>query len=401
MLRFFPFRNRSFGRLPRSALVVPAAAALSLTACETGPRQTAFIDRLGTDTMAIEVYTRTADRIEGDVLVRSPVTRVAHYVGELSPEGTISRFEVAWKTPAENPEGPPPQEFTVTMEGDSATVERKGGETEGTMRVATPPGTIPVVGTTPITYAVLEQAVKQAIAEGADSLPLTLLSASGRMRPNALVRHSTDSVSVDFFGSPMVASVESDGRVSGRSGEQTTMKVVGERVSRIDVDNLASDFAARDARGEGLGVPSPGATLEKQAGGANFEVVYSRPATRGREIFGGLVPWNEVWRTGANAATIFTTDRNLVMGDARIPAGSYTLWTIFTPESATLIINSQTGQWGTAYDATQDFVRVPLTQETLSEPVERFAIDIEEADGGAVLQLSWDTSRFSIPMTVR
>jgi hypothetical protein len=351
--------------------------------------------------MAIEVFTRTSDRIEGDVLIRSPVTRVAHYVGELSPEGTISRFEVAWKTPAENPEGPPAQTFTVTMEGDSATVERMGGENEGTMKVATPPGTLPTVGITPISYAMLEQAVKQAIATDVDSLPVTFLSASGRMRPNALVRHGTDTVSFDFFGSPMLASVEADGQLSGRSGLQTTMKVVGERVSRVDLEALASEFAARDARGEGLGVASPGATLERAAGGANFEVVYSQPAKRGREIFGGLVPWNEVWRTGANAATIFTTSRNLMVGDARVPAGSYTLWTTFTPESATLIINSQTGQWGTAYDATQDFVRVPMTSETLTEPVERFTINIEETDDGAVLQLSWDTSRFSVPMRIR
>ena len=111
--------------------------------------------------------------------------------------------------------------------------------------------------------------------------------------------------------------------------------------------------------------------VETTIGGASLTVEYSRPAKRGREIWGGLVPYGEVWRTGANAATAFTTDRDLEIGGAEVPAGSYTLFSIFTSESAQLIINRQTGQWGTMYDEAQDLVRVNLTPETIAEPVER------------------------------
>ncbi len=113
------------------------------------------------------------------------------------------------------------------------------------------------------------------------------------------------------------------------------------------------------------------------------------------------MPYGEVWRTGANAATAFTTDRDLEIGGAEVPAGSYTLFSIFTSESAQLIINRQTGQWGTMYDESQDLVRVNLTPETLAESVERFTISIEPSGDGAVLLLIWDTTRFSVPLTVK
>ncbi|KPK64079.1 MAG: hypothetical protein AMS21_06385 [Gemmatimonas sp. SG8_38_2] len=175
---------------------------------------------------------------------------------------------------------------------------------------------------------------------------------------------------------------------------------MGQRAAGIDFDALAADYAARDARGEGMGPASPQATVQVEVGDANLEIVYSRPAKRGREIWGSLVPWSEVWRTGANAATSFTTDRDLVIGGAAVPAGSYTLWSIFTEGSAQLIINKQTGQWGTQYDAEQDLVRVDLTKQELPHPVERFNIGIETMDGGATLGLTWDTIRYLVPIEV-
>jgi hypothetical protein len=223
----------------------------------------------------------------------------------------------------------------------------------------------------------------------------------GRIQPNTIVRLSPDSVAFNFFGSPYVARISADGKILGRSGERTTYKAVGEQVSPLDLAGLAAEFAARDARGEGLGVLSPTETVQATIDGANFTVVYSRPAKRGREIWGGLVPHSEVWRTGANAATEFTTDRDLEIGGAQVPAGSYTLFSIFSPESAQLIINRQTGQWGTMYDEAQDLVRINLTPETLPESVERFTISIEPSGDEGVLQLIWDRTRFSVPITVK
>lgn len=396
-----PTFSRPTGRHAAVSLLVSAAIIFATGCADQGQR--AYVERLGVDTMSVETYERTATGFHGAVVTRSPHTLIARYSAELGPEGTITSMEVEWSTPPENPEGAQSWGYTVTLEGDSATIERRGGRNPGTARIAVPPDAIPTVGTMPVTYAVLEQAVRQAIASGLDSFPVSFVSAGRRpIMSNAIVRLSPDSVSMDFFGSPFVARVDSDGQVLGRSGERTTYKAVGESVGALDVAGLAADFAARDARGEGIGVASPAATVETTIGGANLTVEYSRPAKRGRETWGGLlVPYGEVWRTGANAATAFTTDRDLEIGGADVPAGSYTLFSIFTAESAQLIINRQTGQWGTMYDETQDLVRVNLTPEAIAEFVERFTISIEPSRDGGVLQLIWDRTRFSVPITVR
>lgn len=122
---------------------------------------------------------------------------------------------------------------------------------------------------------------------------------------------------------------------------------------------------------------------------------------RRRKIFGSLVPFGAVWRTGANEATHLRTDRDITIGTIRVPRGTYTLWTIPERDGWTLIINRQTGQWGTDYDKTQDVGRASMKLSTLREPVEQFTIVIEPTrNGSGTLAMIWDTTRASIPISV-
>jgi hypothetical protein len=385
-------------------MYVVAAIVVLVAGCESQTFSRAYVETLGTDTTSVEVFTRTADGFTGDLLVRSPVTRVAHYEATLTPEGHINWMKVDWSTPPENPDGPPPASFTVTIEGDSATVEMTGAQGDRTVRIAVPEGAIPSVGKTPVSYAVLEQAGHQAVASsGGATYGLNIISvARSRISQNALTRMGGDTVSMDFFGSQMLSGIDAEGRVLWRSGARTTLKVEGTRVESLDFAALAADYAARDARGEGMGVASPEASVEASIGRAQITVVYSQPAKRGREIWGGLVPSNEVWRTGANAATAFSTTRDLAIGGVLVPAGDYTLFSLYTGETYSLIINRQTGQWGTSYDQSQDLARIPLTGEPLSEASERFTISIEPGEGASgVLRLSWDTMSYVVPIAAR
>jgi hypothetical protein len=134
---------------------------------------------------------------------------------------------------------------------------------------------------------------------------------------------------------------------------------------------------------------SPRDTAEATVGSAKVLIDYSRPSKRGRKIFGELVPYNKVWRTGANAATTLITDKPLLVGDKEIPAGTYTIYTIPDTAGWQLIINKKTGQWGTVYDESQDLVRIPMTVKTLDASVEQFEIAIE-SDG--MLHMRWDTT---------
>ncbi len=139
---------------------------------------------------------------------------------------------------------------------------------------------------------------------------------------------------------------------------------------------------------------SPPAKATATIGAAHLTIDYSAPSKRGRAIMGGLVPWGKVWRTGANAATTLVTDRDLMIGSIHVPAGTYTLYTIPNEKEWTLIVNKQTGQWGTNYDESKDLGRVKMTVAPVAETVE--TLDIGFAKNA--LTITWENTRASVPV---
>ncbi len=366
---------------------------------ESGPA--AFVSRLGSDTLTIEAFTRTDTRIEGQLVTRLPYTQRITYAADLNPDGTISHLQAEMSTPAENPEGPAPRSWTTTIADGTATVERVGGQNPGTNSFDVGPGAIPTLGRAFIAMFAFEQAMRQAQASDADEHAVELVYPT-RPQPvsNTVGRLASDTVAINFFGSPLKAWADADGNILGADGTPTTVDIVTEKVAELDLDGLAVTWAGMDARGEGIGVPSPAATTQGTVQGVTIEIAYSQPAKRGRDIWGGLVPHGEVWRTGANAATVFTADRALVIGGANVPAGSYTLWSTYSADSQQLIINSETGQGGTSYNPANDFATVEMTTSSLPEMLERFTISLEETTDGGMLHLDWDRTRFSVAIQV-
>ena len=148
--------------------------------------------------------------------------------------------------------------------------------------------------------------------------------------------------------------------------------------------------------------PSPPATADVTLAGKQITIKYSRPSMRARKIMGDLVPYGQVWRTGANEATTLITPVALKIGTADVPAGEYTLWTLPGANSWKLIINKQTGQWGTEYDQKQDLARVDMQRSTLPQPAEQFLISWHKvSDRKADLVLEWETTRVSVPVEAR
>jgi hypothetical protein len=141
----------------------------------------------------------------------------------------------------------------------------------------------------------------------------------------------------------------------------------------------------------------PGEATLKFDDGKTVTIQYSRPSMRGRKIFGGLVAYDEVWRTGANAATSLKTDVDLNIGGANVPAGSYTLYTLPGMNSWKLIINKQTGQWGTAYSQGQDLARVDMKVTQRPSGLELFTISFDKTSGNsATLKLEWENTIASV-----
>jgi hypothetical protein len=150
------------------------------------------------------------------------------------------------------------------------------------------------------------------------------------------------------------------------------------------------------------GKPSPAAKAEIELKGKAVSINYSRPSMRGRKIFGRLVPYGQVWRTGANEATALKTALDLDIAGTKVPAGSYTIYTLPSEAGAKLIINKQTGQWGTEYDESKDLARISLTKSTLPSPVEQFTIEFEKGTGdSATLVLKWETTKLTVPVRAR
>jgi len=143
---------------------------------------------------------------------------------------------------------------------------------------------------------------------------------------------------------------------------------------------------------------SPPARAEcKLASGKTITVDYSSPRMKGRKIYGGLVPYGQVWRAGANEATTFVTGADLVVGGKAVPAGSYTLFTIPNEDKWTLIISKKTGEWGIPYPgAGDDFARVDMKVEKLTAPIENLTISFHPSNDVCELRLEWETTRASV-----
>lgn len=146
---------------------------------------------------------------------------------------------------------------------------------------------------------------------------------------------------------------------------------------------------------------SPEETITYTSGNLKLSVYYSRPYKNGRDIFGGLVPLNEVWRTGANEPTTFTTNETIFLGEAKIEPGTYSLWTIPQQTQWTVIINSEVPDWGAGFDGKAahnpkyDVHKINVAVQDVKEPVEQLTIEFLY---NVNLAISWDQSMIMIPI---
>jgi len=145
---------------------------------------------------------------------------------------------------------------------------------------------------------------------------------------------------------------------------------------------------------------SPACTLKQRVGLTDIEIVYSRPGVKGRTIFGGIVPYGQVWRTGANQATKITFSTPVKLESTDIPAGTYALFTIPGEDEWTIIISTNAAQWGAfQYNQKDDFARVKVAPVPLAQPVEAFTIDLNNIrDDSATLNLIWDKTRVPVKL---
>lgn len=356
------------------------------------PPNGAFVATLGRDTVAFERYTWSGDTLSGSSLTAFPTARVRSYRALFGPDGRISSLRLE-----AGPAGAPPTTIAdYVYGGDSVRVEVRRDTTTRRFAVATG-------GTRPLPFfedlfAFWEVAARRFAAGSADSATVQTL-AGPRLYAVTFRRAGPSAVdlSADGWGSGEVELL-SDGAAGRFDMTGTTTKYLVERVPSVDLAARETAWAARPQPGS----LSPRDTASAEIGGATVTVDYGRPSMRGRKVFGGIVPFGQVWRTGANAATQLITDRDLVIGGQPVPAGTYSLWTIPARGGWTLIINRQHGQWGTEYDSTQDLVRVPLTVTSSNRPVERFTITVAGGEAGeGSIAFAWERTRATVDVRTK
>jgi hypothetical protein len=140
---------------------------------------------------------------------------------------------------------------------------------------------------------------------------------------------------------------------------------------------------------------SPSAETSISLGGKNVTIEYNAPSARGRKVEGGLVPYGKVWRLGADSATTLTTEADIMIGNVRVPKGVHTLYVMASESGWKLVVNKQTGQWGTVYNEPQDLGRVDMNVTKASAPVETMKITLQPA---GMLVIEWGETRASVPV---
>jgi Protein of unknown function (DUF2911) len=160
-------------------------------------------------------------------------------------------------------------------------------------------------------------------------------------------------------------------------------------VAVLSAMSLAQDKSKR---------PSPPASATCTfSDGKTVKIDYSSPRMKGRKIFGDLVPYGKIWRTGANESTTFVTDTVVSVGGQDVPAGSYTIFTVPGADKWSLVISKKTGEWGTDYPGeSNDLARVPMSVSKTAGPVENFTIAFDQAGNKCTLHMDWENTRASV-----
>ncbi|MFL5480371.1 MAG: DUF2911 domain-containing protein [Gemmatimonadaceae bacterium] len=389
---------------------------LTFLACRPGgPEQRyGFIAKLGRDTISVESVSRQGNKVMVDGVDRFPRVRVRHSEIELGEGSAIRHLVMDIHTPSE-PENQRDRHVVADVTPDSVHIIQT--DKAGKLRHEFATNGAVAMAHVPQMYSLYElyfdaalaraKALKRSVGDTIqlrqfyidrefDRFPLhhgvvKLLSGN-----EAEIRH-------DWLSGAGEATFDSAGRMLRYSGARSTYLVEVARVdSPPDVKGIANRFEAAEAASGAVKQLSPRDTARGSIGNASISIDYSRPHARGRVLLGEVIPYEKVWRTGANAATQFSTSAPISLAGVQLAAGTYTLWTVPHPNGVDLIVNGQSGQWGTQYDGSRDVGKARMQSSTLARPVDQFTISV--AGTGArrgTLTMEWGSFHWSAPIELR
>lgn len=401
--------------------IMPAASCLFLCAwiflpsCNTAPsKRYGFLTMLGRDTISIEDITRQGNTLTSDEVDRFPRVQIRHTVGTLNDDGSIRHLEMEIHTPSE-PSGQRDRKVVADVAGNEIHLSKT--DSTGTVTRDFPTGGSIVVAHVPQMYSLYELYFAAAMKQSAAS---KLAAGSPvRMRQFYIDRefdrfplgHATVTplgngkveITHDWLSGIGEAIMDSGDNMLSYSGARTTYKVDVKRLtSPPDIKSIADRFEAKETEGGNVKSLSVRDSVRTQIGDAILTVEYGRPLMRGRTLLGDVIPYDRIWRTGANAATQFRTSAPIRLGGMQVPAGTYSLFTAPHTNGVDLIVNKATGEWGTEYNGLLNLGTARMISEVTTTPVEEFTISI--IPGGrrqGQLVFEWGPFRWIAPIEVQ
>lgn len=401
-------------RLPPSCL----AFSLLILGCREAPptEQYGFLARLGQDTISVERIARYPDHIVSDEVDRFPEVRQRHTEIMLASDGRPRRMDMRVQIPsAPNAES---RERRIVAEFTDDTVRVSLTDGSGTKTIAMATEGMLTIPHVPQMYSLLELYFSAALARASvESLPAGGTITAHQFYPDrefsnypvpmhkGYIRPGSDGTATiqhNWLAGNGMAVLDSTYRMLSYSGARSTYKVEVVRLAAPpDVAKIGAEFAEVERTRGTLTALSARDTVRAGIGDAAFTVDFGRPLARGRTLLGEVIPYDMVWRTGANEATQFSTSAPIRLGGIALAPGTYTLWTLPRRNGVGLIVNRQTGQWGTRYNKAEDIGITPLAAVAPDAATERFTISIEPADErSGVLALAWGPFRWTAAIAV-
>jgi hypothetical protein len=362
-----------------------------------------FLVKLGADTVAVERVVRTGNRIEGVIVRHIPATSMLKYTIELGKDGRVTSYEQGSyradgsPTPANAQTGAAAVGLKMTFAGDSVIREVPVNGQPVVRRTAVPGGTLPAIAGS---WLATEMQVAATRKDGKANLIGFASSANAATSPDIRIL-TRDSAEIVTQGFRVGVRTDKAGRLVHGDGSLTTQKYDVTLAKDMDVLALASAWASKEAAGSVAAPTNTPDSVVATIGKAHVVILYSRPARRGRELWGKLVPFDTTWRLGADYATQLKTDADLDIGGTRIAAGTYTLWLLPSQGQSYLLVNTRLQDprdpmrrlWGTQWDPAGDIARIPLEKHlNLPTDEERFHLFIDHG----MLMIHWGNSGYGV-----
>jgi hypothetical protein len=363
-----------------------------------------FITKLGNDTIAIERIERTGNKVTGVVVRHLPATTVIKYSLTLAKDGRVENFEQGTfradgtPAPANAQTGAASVGLKMTFVGDTVIREVPTNGQPMIRRTTVPKGTLPTIGGS---WYATELQVDAARKDGKANVIGFAANANAATSPDIRMA-GNDSAEIVNQGFRIGVKTDKNGHLVHGDQSLTTQKYdITPLPKDADVLAIAAAWASKEVAGATAAPTNTPDSVIATVGNAHVRILYSRPARRGRELWGKLVPYDTTWRLGADFATQLNTDADLNIGGTKVAAGTYTLWLLPSQGESFLIVNTKLQDprdptrrlWGTQWDPANDIAKIPLQKHmNLPTEEERFHIFIENG----MLMMHWGNGGYGV-----